>query len=74
MQEFIESVKQTMPELPEQVRSRLLAKGLSKRDVDFLMSLDGGRDVLFDGHLSKGWLSFYEEVSRDKDPKAALNW
>ena len=63
-----------MPELPEQIKARLLGKGLSERDVAFLMSLDGGRDVLFDGALGESWLSYYEEVARDKDPKTAMNW
>lgn len=63
-----------MPELPEKTKARLLAKGLSERDADFLMSLDGGRDVLFDGRIGDSWLSYFEEVARDRDPKAALNW
>lgn len=63
-----------MPELPGEVRARLLARGLLQRDIDFLMSLDGGWDVHFDGQLGEGWFSFYEEVARDRDPKVAINW
>jgi aspartyl-tRNA(Asn)/glutamyl-tRNA(Gln) amidotransferase subunit B len=63
-----------MPELPQVMRGRLLSKGLNERDVDFLMSLDVGRDVQYDGAPSQGFLSFFEQVSKNRDPKTALNW
>lgn len=63
-----------MPELPDETRARLLAKGLSERDVDFLMSIDSNREVHFDGQLGNGFVSFFDSVSDGRDPKTAFNW
>ncbi|KAL5508185.1 hypothetical protein ACEPAH_5804 [Sanghuangporus vaninii] len=71
---YIESVRSSMPELPEQIRARLLAKGLSERDVDFLMSIDAGREVGFDGTLGGGFISYFDEVSNNRNAKIAINW
>ena len=70
----MESVRSSMPELPEQVRARLLARGLSERDVDFLMSIDAGREVGFDGQLSPGFVSYFDEASRNRNAKTTFNW
>lgn len=63
-----------MPELPSETRSRLLAMGLSARDADFLMTIDSGRDIDFDGNVKYGYISFFEDVARHRDPKVAFNW
>ncbi|KAH8118408.1 glutamyl-tRNA amidotransferase [Phellopilus nigrolimitatus] len=71
---YVESVRTSVPELPEETRARLIAKRLSTRDVNFLMSIDAGREVGFDGRLGQGFVSFFEDVAEDKDPKVAINW
>ncbi|EJD01369.1 glutamyl-tRNA amidotransferase [Fomitiporia mediterranea MF3/22] len=71
---YIESVRSTMPELPEQTRARLLSRGLSERDVNFLMSIDEGREVGFDGRIGSGLVSYFDAVAKKRDPKAAMNW
>lgn len=63
-----------MPELPEEARQRLLSTGLSERDVDFLMTIDVGREVGFDGQLGRGFISYFDDVAKDRDPKTAINW
>jgi len=72
---YISSVREQMPELPEATRSRLLSQGLSERDVDFLISIDGGREVEFDGKLGRGGaVTYFDLVSKDRDAKSAFNW
>ena len=63
-----------MPELPAATRQRLLGRGLSERDVDFLMSIDEGREVGSDGQIGSGFVSYFDAVAKDRDPKAAINW
>lgn len=64
-----------MPELPDATRSRLLSRGLSERDVEFLISVDGGREVGFDGELGRGGaVAFFDQVSKGRDAKSAFNW
>ncbi|ETW84098.1 hypothetical protein HETIRDRAFT_312503 [Heterobasidion irregulare TC 32-1] len=53
---FVDGIRANMPELPDEVRSRLQAQGLSQRDVDVLMAVDSGREVGFDGALGQGAL------------------
>ena len=73
-QEYINKVKLSMPELPQDLRSRLLSRGLSERDVDYLMVMDAGRGVLHDGKLAQGFVSYFEQVAEKCDTKAAFNW
>jgi hypothetical protein len=63
-----------MPDLPGATRSRLDASGLSKRDIDVLMSVDAGREVGFDGELGTGAVSYFDAVAAGRDPKHAANW
>lgn len=63
-----------MPELPEVTRARLHAQGLSERDTDVLMTVDSGKEVGFDGELGHGAVAFFDELSRGRDPKVAVNW
>lgn len=53
---------------------RLLQYGLLPRDVDFLLQLDSGREIGSDGQLSQGFLAYYEDVAKGRDPKVAFNW
>ncbi|KLO08523.1 Glutamyl-tRNA amidotransferase B subunit [Schizopora paradoxa] len=72
---YIMSVREGMPELPDATRSRLLSRGLSERDVEFLISVDGGREVGFDGKLGRGGaIAFFDLVSEGRDAKSAFNW
>jgi len=72
---YISSVREQMPELPEATRSRLLRRGLSERDFDFLISVDGGREVGFDGELGRGGaVAYFDLVSVGRDAKSAFNW
>lgn len=63
-----------MPELPDEVRSRLQAQGLSQRDVDVLMAVDSGREVGFDGALGQGAIAYFDALSMNRDPKTVVNW
>ena len=63
-----------MPELPAATRQRLLGRGLSERDVDFLLSIDSGREVDFDGKLGPGVVSYFDAVSAGRSPKQSFNW
>ena len=74
MQGYIDAIRRKMPELPTATRARLLDQGLSERDVDVLMDVDSGREVGFDGELGRGAVAYFDQVSRGRDPKAAVNW
>lgn len=63
-----------MPELPLETRDRLLKLGLSERDVGVLLSVDSGRDVGTDGLLEQGVVAYFDQLSRDHDPKTVVNW
>ena len=73
-QTYISAIRERMPELPDATRARLLAQGLSQRDVEVLMDVDSGREVGFDGELGRGAVAYFDEVSRGRDPKAVVNW
>jgi aspartyl-tRNA(Asn)/glutamyl-tRNA(Gln) amidotransferase subunit B len=70
----IERIRATMPELPEATRARLLARGLSNRDIEVLMAVDAGREVGFDGELGRGAITFFDLVADGRDPKVVVNW
>ena len=63
-----------MPELPIETRKRLLAKGLTPRDVDFLLNIDSERVLSYDGIVEDGMVQYLDEVSRGCDVKTAFNW
>ena len=63
-----------MPELPDATRARLLAQGLTQRDVEVLMDVDSGREVGFDGQLGHGAVAYFDDVARGRDPKVVVNW
>ncbi|RPD66881.1 Glutamyl-tRNA amidotransferase B subunit [Lentinus tigrinus ALCF2SS1-7] len=71
---FIDAIRQHMPELPDATRGRLLAQGLSQRDVEVLMDVDSGREVGFDGQLGHGAVAYFDDVARGRDPKVVVNW
>lgn len=73
-QEYLAKVVQTLPELPKHTRQRLLAIGLSERDVDVLMTIDAGKEIGYDGELSQGAVAYFDLVSKGRNPKTVMNW
>ena len=63
-----------MPELPEVTAQRLQEAGLNSRDANFLVDLDAGRMVGYDGNVGAGAVSFFDSVSQGLDSKVAFNW
>lgn len=75
IQAYLIGIRKSMPELPEVTRTRLLSRGLSLRDVDFLMTIDAGKDIGFDGQPGFGSVvSYFDSVSEEKNAKSAFNW
>lgn len=64
-QDYIDNVKKTLPELPQERRNRFIKEfGLSEYDADVLTS-------------SRNLADYYEQtlsISNHKDPKLAANW
>ncbi|KAG0702424.1 GatB/GatE catalytic domain-containing protein [Suillus ampliporus] len=73
-EEYIETIRKTMPALPDATRSRLLNLGLSERDTDVLMAVDSGREVGFDGELGKGAVAYFDSLAQQRDPRVVVNW
>ncbi|KAA1466549.1 Glutamyl-tRNA amidotransferase B subunit [Dentipellis sp. KUC8613] len=73
-QNYIEQIRQSMPELPHQIRARLQRQGLSQRDTDVLMAVDSGREVGYDGELGQGATAYFDALARGRDPKEVVNW
>ncbi|THH14303.1 hypothetical protein EW146_g6012 [Bondarzewia mesenterica] len=71
---YIDGIRSTMPELPDETRARLLTQGLTQRDVDVLMTVDSGREVRFDGELGQGATAYFTALSNGRDPKIVVNW
>ncbi|KAI0053716.1 Glutamyl-tRNA amidotransferase B subunit [Auriscalpium vulgare] len=71
---FVARIRQNVPELPAQTRMRLLAQGLSQRDVEVLMAVDSGKEVGFDGRLGHGAVAYFDGLSRSRDPRVVVNW
>jgi hypothetical protein len=63
-----------MPEAPEEIRTRLVRHGLSERDVGVLMTVDIQKQVNFDGTSGQGIVAFFDELAKEHDPKAIINW
>ncbi|KAG1735696.1 GatB/GatE catalytic domain-containing protein [Suillus paluster] len=73
-EEYIEAIRQTMPDLPDATRARLLNLGLSERDTDVLMTVDSGHEVGFDGELGKGAVAYFDSLAQQRDPRVVVNW
>jgi len=59
---YIDAIKQSLPELPDQLKARFIADyGLSPYDASVLVS-------------ERETTSFYEAVARGRDAKLAANW
>lgn len=71
---YIENIKSSMPELPDETRLRLQQQGLSARDSEVLMSIDAGREVGIDGKVGSGAIAYFDAISKGRDPKVVVNW
>ncbi len=58
---FIEEIRVTLPELPDEKRARFISEGLSEYDASILVS-------------DKAIADYYEQVAEGRDAKMAANW
>jgi aspartyl-tRNA(Asn)/glutamyl-tRNA(Gln) amidotransferase subunit B len=58
---WVEAIKQTLPELPDEKKARFIAAGLSAYDASVLVA-------------ERELADFYEELAKGADAKAAANW
>ncbi|KAH9965828.1 Glutamyl-tRNA-Gln amidotransferase B subunit [Russula dissimulans] len=72
--EYIASVRNEMPALPNEIRERLALHGLSQQDIDVLIAVDSGNEVGFDGQLNHGAVTYFEALTKDRNPKMVVNW
>ncbi|KAF9236240.1 GatB/GatE catalytic domain-containing protein [Melanogaster broomeanus] len=72
--EYIERVRESMPELPEATRTRLMNMGLTVQEAEVLMAVDAGREVGFDGELGKGAVAYFDRLAQGRDARTAVNW
>lgn len=63
-----------MPEVPGEIRKRLVQQGLPDRDINVLLSIDSGAMVGYDGHVNDGAVTYFTEISKGRSPKVVLNW
>lgn len=73
-EEYIETIRKAMPDLPDATCARLMNLGLSERDTDVLMAVDSGREVGFDGELGKGAVTYFDSLAQQRDPRVVVNW
>jgi aspartyl-tRNA(Asn)/glutamyl-tRNA(Gln) amidotransferase subunit B len=59
--DWVESIKKTLPELPDEKKVRFMAAGLSAYDASVLVA-------------ERELADFYEELAKGVDAKAAANW
>jgi aspartyl-tRNA(Asn)/glutamyl-tRNA(Gln) amidotransferase subunit B len=59
--DWVESIKKTLPELPDEKKARFMAAGLSAYDASVLVA-------------ERELADFYEELAKGVDAKAAANW
>ncbi|KAF9226883.1 Glutamyl-tRNA amidotransferase B subunit [Gyrodon lividus] len=72
--EYVENVLKSMPELPEETRTRLMSVGLTEQEAEVLMAVDAGREVGFDGELGKGAVAYFDRLAQGRDARTAVNW
>jgi len=59
--DWVEAIRKTLPELPDEKKARFMAQGLSAYDASVLVT-------------ERELADFYEELAKDVDAKAAANW
>jgi len=60
-QAWVDAIKQTLPELPDEKKARFMSQGLSAYDASVLVA-------------ERELADFYEELAKGVDAKAAANW
>src|SRR6201996_4834836 len=60
-QVWVDAIKQTLPELPDEKKARFMSQGLSAYDASVLVA-------------ERELADFYEELAKGVDAKAAANW
>lgn len=58
---WVDAIKQTLPELPDEKKARFMGRGLSAYDASVLVA-------------ERELADFYEEMAKGVDAKAAANW
>jgi aspartyl-tRNA(Asn)/glutamyl-tRNA(Gln) amidotransferase subunit B len=58
---YIEEIRATLPELPDQKRARFMKEGLSEYDASILVS-------------DKSYADYFEKVAEGRDSKTTANW
>ena len=59
--DWVEAIRKTLPELPDEKKARFMAEGLSAYDASVLVT-------------ERELADFYEELAKGVDAKAAANW
>ncbi|KAI0268154.1 Glutamyl-tRNA amidotransferase B subunit [Gloeopeniophorella convolvens] len=72
--EYINSIRNEMPALANEVREHLILCGLTQQDIDVLMVVDSGSEIGFDGQRSQGAIAYFEALSEGRNPKIVVNW
>ncbi|EJU03145.1 Glutamyl-tRNA amidotransferase B subunit [Dacryopinax primogenitus] len=75
-EDYIRTIEYTTPPTPQKLRHILLSiYEIPERDAKVLMNLRAGSDVPFDGELKENnALSYFLDVTMDRDPKVVANW
>ncbi|EGO02395.1 hypothetical protein SERLA73DRAFT_166824 [Serpula lacrymans var. lacrymans S7.3] len=73
-EDYIHTIRKSMPALPDATRARLLLQGLSERDVDVLMAIDSGREVGWDGELGGGAVAYFDSLANGREGRVVVNW
>jgi aspartyl-tRNA(Asn)/glutamyl-tRNA(Gln) amidotransferase subunit B len=58
---YIEEIRASLPELPDQKRARFMEEGLSEYDASILVS-------------DKSYADYFEKVAEERDSKTTANW
>lgn len=85
LQERINNIRSSLPELPWTTLARLKEDyALSDRDVDVLVGIDSGREVRYDGEDpgESGAVKYFDKLvegvgapkGKKRDPKIVANW
>ncbi|KAF8550387.1 Glutamyl-tRNA amidotransferase B subunit [Imleria badia] len=72
--DYIDRVRRSMPELPREMRARLMGTGLTEQEAEVLTTVDAGREVRFDGEPARGAVQYFDRLAQGRSAKAAVNW
>jgi aspartyl-tRNA(Asn)/glutamyl-tRNA(Gln) amidotransferase subunit B len=72
----IQEIRQNLPPLPQETRSRLLDKfpelKAKEQSLDVLLNVDNGREVAFDGESSGGAVNYFEQLCLGENDKGQI--